>query len=536
MVIDVAGDEQVRRGDTVEFAAEIQNVGDGNAVAVEINQDLHPHLDLDSDSIQISPIAVDDDYIGHRDQPLSVDASSGLLSNDRSLYPVGGSPPSLAVNVEDSDSVSDQGGSLDLNDDGSFQYTPPSGYEGSDSFSYTLESSDGLSDTATVDLQVIEPVIYVSNRSDTGVSQCDSADYENIGDAVSALSEGLIFICAGDDYIENVSLQQGQRLVGQGEGLVMDGNEIVPPGDRPVLRGAGSADAVITMLSNSEISGLTVRTTLPRAVQVTDSSNIRIHNNRFEAVPGGQQVADEPLIDVRVSGSSVSGRVDITDNPFIETTEPAGSPRHLISVQTGSQAEIWGEISGNGPIGNEEPWVEQAITIEARGRSTLVMRIEDNEIDSDMAGQFVSGISATANRSILHMVLAGNHVRLRGDGGDLDFIDGILPTMNSEDFDDPILDFCINFGTNNIHVQDANLSTPEDASEYFINRFSPDFPPMQIQDLGGDDHDSVENHIQLRDERGTQVRVLTTDDNAVTFPAQSGSFTNGVCMTPEDQS
>ncbi len=62
LVIDQAGDGEIRRGDTVEFDLTVTNQGSGNAVAVEIDNALHEHLDLDTASIEISPMAVDDEY------------------------------------------------------------------------------------------------------------------------------------------------------------------------------------------------------------------------------------------------------------------------------------------------------------------------------------------------------------------------------------------------------------------------------------------------------------------------------------------
>jgi hypothetical protein len=95
------------------------------------------------------PVAVNDSYAASKDTPLSVVAGSGVLVNDTDvdLDP---------LSVSASDSASTQGGVVAVAANGSFSYTPPSGFVGSDTFTYTV--SDGaLADTATVTINVTVP-------------------------------------------------------------------------------------------------------------------------------------------------------------------------------------------------------------------------------------------------------------------------------------------------------------------------------------------------------------------------------------------
>ena len=95
------------------------------------------------------PLAVADAYSTLVDTPLSV-AAPGVLGND------------LQRGAASMTAVLDAGaasGALSLNSDGSFSYTPGSGFSGSDSFAYHVEGSDGgggtlLSNTVTVSLTV----------------------------------------------------------------------------------------------------------------------------------------------------------------------------------------------------------------------------------------------------------------------------------------------------------------------------------------------------------------------------------------------
>src|SRR5262249_25432982 len=92
-----------------------------------------------------APVATNDDYIATQDATLTVSALTGVLSNDSD--PDG--PVTLHATVVDAP----HHGSLSLGDDGSFLYTPTTGYTGPDSFTYDV--SDGtLHDQALVSLTV----------------------------------------------------------------------------------------------------------------------------------------------------------------------------------------------------------------------------------------------------------------------------------------------------------------------------------------------------------------------------------------------
>lgn len=93
-------------------------------------------------SANATPNAVNDSYSVAEDGVLSVDAAGGVLANDTDDGPV-----SASVVVQPSD------GTLILNSDGSFQYTPNPDFFGDDEFTY--QASDGsLSDQATVTVTV----------------------------------------------------------------------------------------------------------------------------------------------------------------------------------------------------------------------------------------------------------------------------------------------------------------------------------------------------------------------------------------------
>jgi VCBS repeat-containing protein len=106
-------------------------------------------VDSAPDTVTIStgnsaPTAVNDSFTVDEDAVLSISAP-GVLANDSDAEG-DDLTVSLVSNVSN--------GSLTLNADGSFTYTPDADFNGSDSFTYTVNDGAGTSTVATVTLTV----------------------------------------------------------------------------------------------------------------------------------------------------------------------------------------------------------------------------------------------------------------------------------------------------------------------------------------------------------------------------------------------
>ncbi|MFT5455988.1 MAG: VCBS repeat-containing protein, partial [Myxococcota bacterium] len=109
-------------------------------------------------------VTVDDNYVTGEDTPLSIDALSGVLSNDNDVE---SDPLSLtAVKVTDP-----ANGSVALGADGAFVYTPNLDFIGVDSFRYQIDDFGDLSAEATV-------TITVENDDDAPVVADDAYDID----------------------------------------------------------------------------------------------------------------------------------------------------------------------------------------------------------------------------------------------------------------------------------------------------------------------------------------------------------------------
>lgn len=93
------------------------------------------------------PVAVDDGYTVAAAQALTVPAASGVLKNDTDV-------DSSAAALTASLLTNPQHGSVTLNLDGGFTYTPAGGFAGTDSFTYRASDGSAQSNAATVTITV----------------------------------------------------------------------------------------------------------------------------------------------------------------------------------------------------------------------------------------------------------------------------------------------------------------------------------------------------------------------------------------------
>ncbi len=106
------------------------------------------------------PNAEDDEYMTEQDTELNVeDSAEGILANDSD-------PDGDQINASEiTDGITDQGGRISINGDGTFTYVPRSGFVGRDSYEYTVcdDQDPNLCDSAFVFIEVKELPVEVFN-------------------------------------------------------------------------------------------------------------------------------------------------------------------------------------------------------------------------------------------------------------------------------------------------------------------------------------------------------------------------------------
>jgi hypothetical protein len=116
------------------------------------------------------PSAANDSYVANQGSVLHVGAASGLLANDTNFSPF----PRLIANVVGAPAH----GAVTVNPDGSFAYTPASGYYGPDAFTYTASDSVAASTVASVAVTVRPLPVAVNDQYN--VVAVNKAGYFNV--------------------------------------------------------------------------------------------------------------------------------------------------------------------------------------------------------------------------------------------------------------------------------------------------------------------------------------------------------------------
>ncbi len=175
---DGDGDLKAEFGETITYTADIINDGPVDATGVSFNSTIDPNTEFVSGSVKVSPLAFNDSYVATKDTPLTGGAS--LLTNDTGKPNTPTLVVSAVVGCADVTAPFDNcattaGGQVDVNADGTFTYDPPSGFEGSDSFNYTISNgvtppNPGVDDTATVTFNVdAAPTVTATTPADNAL-------------------------------------------------------------------------------------------------------------------------------------------------------------------------------------------------------------------------------------------------------------------------------------------------------------------------------------------------------------------------------
>src|SRR5690349_15375504 len=140
---DVDIDGKADPGDTLKYTVGITATG-GDATGVTFTDTVDPNTTFVAGSLRTTPLARPDSYTATGNVRIQVPIGSGVLANDQDFDGVG-----PAITVTAGNFTSAQGGGVVLAADGSFSYNPPAGFEGADTFTYTLNDNDTPNQTDT---------------------------------------------------------------------------------------------------------------------------------------------------------------------------------------------------------------------------------------------------------------------------------------------------------------------------------------------------------------------------------------------------
>ncbi len=336
--------------------------------------------------LNVPPLAADDTYSTTEDTRLTIISPTGVLSND-----VDRNGDSLTATVQ-SDVSS---GTLDLQLDGSFVYTPQAQFNGQDYFSYQV--SDGvLSDTASV-------TITIAAVNDGPVAFDDTASTEE-DEAVS------ISVLSNDADVDDINLflaevspaQNGRIFIR----ISISGQQVVYS---PSLNFAGT-DSFTYRVSDGSLSDtasvtVTVNTVNDAPVAIDD----RASTKEDEAV-SISVLSNDTDVDSRLSLTAVSpaqnGRSSISGRQVVYSPSLnfAGTDSFTYRISDGSLSDtalviITIEAVNDAPLA--EAGADQSVRVSQRVR---LDGSRSRDIEGDALGygwQQTGGVSVTLNRPSL---------------------------------------------------------------------------------------------------------------------------------------
>jgi hypothetical protein len=275
-------------GDTLTYTIVITNSGT-DATGVNFTDTIDPNTTLVGGSVKASPIAVDDAYHTIGNVNISVPVGQGVTANDSNSGT--GTLSVTKVNATvvpplGSATTSTANGSVTMNSDGSFTYTPNVAFRGpSDTFTYELDNGSGSTDTATVTISVNGLIWFVNAGAAPGGDGRLSTPFNCLvgagcfDPAAADIANDNIFVYSGS-YTGGLTLLNNQRLIGQGAGDTLinitaltqpSGTNLLPStgGANPAISAAG---ADVTVASGNTIRGVTLNGTSSAAIDLTGSA------------------------------------------------------------------------------------------------------------------------------------------------------------------------------------------------------------------------------------------------------------------------
>ncbi len=355
-------------------------------------------------AVNDAPVANDDWYEAGIDQPLTVPAI-GVLENDVDgdslLTAMVDTPPAV--------------GSLILNLDGGFTYTPQPSFTGP--ISYTYIASDGfLTDTATVTMVFSANQCYTYLDS-SGQTYSNPSGYA-IELALADAQDGDLIKIAGNcinplggdgngrsiDIAQNITLQGGYtntNWLAASDPILypttIDGNN-----ESIVLSIANSTVTLDGLIITGGFAAYAAAVNDGGGLYIVDNSNVTILNSLIT-----DNIADDDGGGLYINGGSV---VTIENSQILSnTSDDEGGGIHVFDgIVTITDSAINGNYADDDGAG---------LDIEANGVVTVTRTIINNNVADDDAG----GIESAGNLWLLDSTVNGNisddRAAIDGDGG-----------------------------------------------------------------------------------------------------------------------
>ncbi|HET9637578.1 MAG TPA: cadherin-like domain-containing protein, partial [Allosphingosinicella sp.] len=446
---DQDGDGQFDPGDIITTririsvdAVDEENNGfaDDDALNVSVTDTLNG-VTLDPTSVKVTPIAFDDFMPSITGNTPMTFTAAQLLGNDVD-------PDGAEISLTITGVSGATNGAIVNNGNGTFTFTPNTGYVGTASFQYTITDAQGLASVSTgvVSFTVTDPVWYV-DASYTGVNGASDGSYLKPFTTLANLSTGgsadaldnaddTIFVYNSGAYTTGIVLETGQKLIGDGHVFSVNNLTIGANASNTTI---GHAGVGVTLATNNTIYGVTLNGTANGAVGIedggasvgtltVDETSITGLGKAVDIDQGGTLAVD---LDQLSSASSTTEGVHLQGvtgsfaaaTGIIQTSTGTGV---LIGASGGGTALSGGDVNFTygGDISSPGGSVVE-IQDRTGGTVTFSGTITEGAINAGQTGILIDGSAGTINFNGQTFVSAGagtgNGVTLTNNTGTINF-------------------------------------------------------------------------------------------------------------------
>jgi hypothetical protein len=296
--------------------------------------------------------------------PSATDDTASVLGNvsivlDAIANDFAGDPAAL-VSAVGSTAVADS--SASLNADGTITYNPPPGYEGADSFTYTIANPSGSS-TATVNLTIAGMIWFIDGAAPAGGDGRLSNPFNSLASFVSINDGAGNHPAAGDHifvyqnaaaYDGGIALLGSQTLSGQDAGASLEEiTGLTPPAGSAPLPLMNAGDTIRTVLggtvtpaTGSGVRGLSISTT--GVVGFTASNVTGVTVREVHVATANRTAVNLANTDGRFAFTSVSSNNPLAGSSGIALLNTTGSFSVTGTGSPGSGGAITGVSGGSG--------------------------------------------------------------------------------------------------------------------------------------------------------------------------------------------
>ncbi len=198
---------------------------------------------------------------------------------------------------------------------GQFTYNPPAGFEGTDTFTYTLTNSVGSTTAATVSIPVSGMVWFINNgaaacttiaagcgRISNPFSDLGSFNAINnggIGSTNPAINDNIFIYESATAYNNSITLLNGQRLIGQDSTSTLSTlTGLTPPTGSTPFPSMNSGNGTITKITTGAGNGITLNgasgSNLVNGLTVGNTVGVGISGTSFGTLTLADVSIDEP--------------------------------------------------------------------------------------------------------------------------------------------------------------------------------------------------------------------------------------------------